>query len=216
MRIFISLLALMICLDLTGWAGGGLAAGAESPEALPGLLQQAVDSKDGEAALARLDLERVITRIFSETLPQINESVQRGEIILNPPLAAALGSLNSGNAMMQRTATVFLTAEIGKLIVYGVESGSFAGTPLPEDERRLLDGGVFSQFGDISLARKEFSGTRLIGREGDSAVIWTELFDYGVGRAYPLVLGLELTDGLWKVVSIDNAAELYKELLGQS
>lgn len=213
MRIFLNFL--LLGLVLASWAAPARAAGTESPEALPGLLQEAVDAKDGAAALRRLDLERVIARIFSETLPQINQSVQQGEIILNPPLAAALGSLNSGNAVMQRTATVFLTAEIGKLIAYGVESGSFAGTPLPEDERRLLDGGVFSQFGDISLARKEFSGTRLISREGDGAVIRTELFDYGVGRAYPLVLGLELTDGIWKVVSIDNAAALYKELLGQ-
>lgn len=210
MRILLMTLVAVFCI-----APAAQAASPARPEALPAALQKAIDAKDSEAALRHLELERVIAGIFDETLPQINESVKKGEITLNPALAAVLGSFNSGNAVTRRTASIFLNSEVRKLLVYGVESGSFAGAPLPEDERMMMDGGVFAKFGDVSLARKEFSSTRLLREEGNTALIQTRLYDYGVKRAYILQLRLELVGGVWKITHINNAADLYKELLKQ-
>lgn len=212
MRILTATLVLILCLAITT-AG---AASPERPEKLPALLQAYIDAKDSASAMPHLDLERIITGIFDDTLPQINESVKNGEIILNPPLAAALGSLNSGNAVTKRAAVIFLTAEIGKLLAYGVDSGSFAGRPLPENERMMMDGGVFSKFGDISLERKEFSEGELLRESGKTALIRTRLYDHGVSQAYVLQLRLELEGGQWKVTSVENAADLYKKLLTHS
>lgn len=210
MRILLTALTVVLCL-----AAGAAAAVPEQPEKLPELLQTAIDAKDSASAMPHLDLERLVSGIFEDSLAQINESVQKGELILSPPLAAALGSLNSGNAVTRRTAIIFLTSEIGKLLVYGVDSGSFAGRPLPEDQRRMMDGGVFSRFGDVSLERKEFSDAKLLRNDGKTALIQTRLYDYGVRQSYLLQLRLELTDGLWKAVSVENAADLYKSLQPQ-
>lgn len=211
MRIFTALLAL----TLFAAAAPAPAAGPDSPELLPTLLQAAIDARDSSRAMPYLNMERLITSVFTDSLPQINESVKKGEIRLSPPLAAALASLNSGNAVTQRTATIFLSSELSKFLIYGVDSGAFAGKPIPEDQRMQLDGGIFSRFGDISLARKEFSETRLLQDNGKTALIQTKLYDYGVRRAYLLKIRLEHVDGLWQACSVENAAELYKELLQQ-
>lgn len=211
MRVLSTTILIILCL-----ATAALAASPDRPEKLPALLQAAIDAKDSVTSMQHLDLERIVTGVFDETLPQINESVKNGEIVLNPPLAAALGSLNSGNAVTRRTAIIFLTSEVGKLLSYGIESGSFAGDPLPENTRKLMDGGVFSKFGDVSLDRKEFSDSELLMEDKKSALIQTRLYDHGVGRSYLLKLRLELENDLWKAVYIENAAELYKSLLPQT
>lgn len=190
-----------------------LAAVPERPVLLPAFFQAAIDARQSARAMPHLDVEKLVSSVFTDTLPQINESVKKGEIKLSPPLAAALASLNSGNSVTQRTAIIFLTSELAKFIAYGVDSGAFAGNPLPEDQRMQLDGGVFSRFGDISLARKEFSESSLLQDHGKTALIQTKLYDHGVRRAYTLKLRLELRDGLWKACAVENAAELYKELL---
>lgn len=208
MRIILVALIVVFCSSPALWA-----ASPAQPELLPEALQAGIDTKNQYAVLQHLKLESLISGVFAETLPQINESVQKGEVILNPALAAVLGSFNSGNSVASRTASVFLHSEFEKFIAYGVESGSFAGDPLPEDERMMMDGGIFARFGDVSLERKEFSNTKLLHSDGKTALIQTTLYDYGVNRAYMLKLRLELVDGLWKVTHIDNAADLYKDLL---
>lgn len=211
MRIPTLALAAILCLCGPSWA-----ASPGNPAELPAILQKSIDSKNSGLALQHLDLERIITNVFDETLPQINDSVLKGEILLSPPLAAALGSLNSGNNVTRRTASIFLTSEVSKLLVYGVESGSFAGDPLPKNDRMIMDGGIFSKFGDVSMARKEFHDTRLLRNDENTALVQTSLYDHDLGRDYALQLRLEQIDGLWKVVSIENAADLYRELVRQN
>lgn len=189
---------------------------SSNPEAVPAQLQKAIDLKDSGQAMPYLDLEKIVKNVFDETLPQINESVRKGELVLSPPLAAALGSLNSGNAASKRLAEIFLASELTKFIIYGVDSGAFSGNPLPKNERMIMDGGIFNKFGEISLARKEFSQTSLISKNNNTATIATSLYDYGVKQAYKLRLRLQLADGIWRVVAIENAAELYKELVPQN
>lgn len=196
-------------------AAPALAATApKSPELLPALLQEAIDAKNSNAGMHHLDLDKISASIFEETLPQINQSVQKGELILSPPLAAALGSLNSGNAATKRMAMLFLTAEVRKLLIYGVDSGLFAGDPLSENERMLMDGGVFSKFGDVSMGRKELSPGVLLQKDEKSALVETKLYDHEFKQNYLLRLRMELQYNIWTVTAIDNAVDICQVLLG--
>lgn len=189
------------------------ASNQNNPAGIPDLLQAAIDARDSGPAMQHLQMDSIVKSVFEETLPQINESVAKGEIILNPVLAAALGSLNSGNAATQRMATIFLSDELGKFLAYGVDSGAFSGNPISENERMQMDGGVFSRLGDISMARKEFSDTRVLKQDENSALVKTSLYDHGVRQSYPLQLKMERLNGVWKVTSLTNAVDLYKQIL---
>lgn len=189
------------------------ASNQNNPADIPALLQAAIDARDSGPAMQHLQMDSIVKSVFEETLPQINESVAKGEIILNPVLAAALGSLNSGNAATQRMATIFLSDELGKFLAYGVDSGAFSGNPISENERMQMDGGVFSRLGDISMARKEFSDTRVLKQDENSALVKTSLYDHGVRQSYPLQLKMERLNGVWKVTSLTNAMDLYKQIL---
>lgn len=206
------ILKLALCLLLV-FSSTATAASPERPEMLPALLQEAIDAKNGDAALPHLNLESILDGVLSDALPQISQAAAQGRIALNPPLAAALGSLQSGNEVTRLTVILFLDSELEKFILYGINSGSFSGDPVPQDQRMAMNGGVFSKLGDISLDRKEFSGARLLAANSGSATVETALYDYGTGMSYPLRLKLELRDDIWTIVRVDNAAELCDKML---
>lgn len=204
-------LILFITLLVPGFAFS--AGPMDAPADVPAIMQGAIDSRNSAPAMPHLEMQSIVKSIFVDTLPQINESVRKGEIILNPVLAAALGSLNSGNAATIRMATIFLSDELGKFLAYGVDSGMFSGNPVSENQRIQMDGGLFSNLGEISMDRKEFSNGELVRQSGNTAVVKTSLYDHGVGQRYPLELKMERLNGIWKVTAISNAADLYKQLL---
>ncbi|MDL2285714.1 hypothetical protein LJB93_03110 [Desulfovibrio sp. OttesenSCG-928-F07] len=186
----------------------GLACAQNAPENVPTLLQNAIDSMQGEEAVKYFDMEQVINDIINTQLPVINQKAVNGEIKLNQQLFVALASLNSGNAATRRTTVLFLSSELNKFILYGVNSGNFAGKPLSENVQMTMDKGIFGQLGTISLERKEFTGTKLVAASNNKATVATSLYDHGAKRAYPLVLKMQKYDTMWKITAIENISEL--------
>jgi hypothetical protein len=191
-------------------------ADAGEPAALMRIWQRGIDGLDSAPVLERLDLESLLGAGLQEGLPLLNKSVSNGELRLSPPLALALSALNSGNEVMQASALRFVSGEVGKFIAYGVDSGSFAGKPLPAAELTRLDGGIFSQFGTVSARRKVFSAAKVLKQEEKSALISTNLFDEGSGRNYALELALQKREEGWTVIGVHNLSTLYTELLRSS
>jgi hypothetical protein len=213
MRILILLLAALPAWTQTAQA---METEAGEPAALMRIWQQGIDGLDSAPVLERLDLESLLGTGIQEGLPLLNKSVRSGELRLSPPLALALSALNSGNEEMRAVALRFVSVEAGKFIAYGVDSGSFAGKPLPAAELTRLDGGIFSQFGTAPARRKVFSATKVLKQEGKNALISTNLIDEGNGRSYALELDLQKREAGWIVIGVHNILELYTELLRSS
>lgn len=180
----------------------------QDPLDLPALLQAGIEARDSAAVLRHLDLPSLVRGVIERDLPLINEMAGRGEILLPPPLALALAGLNSGNPGLRAAVIDFLATELTKFVVFGVESGSFAGRPLPEDALIRMDGGVFHQARALSPGRKSLSSPEILEQAENSALIRAELFDAGLKAVYPLELRLLLQDGVWKVSELANTAAL--------
>ena len=188
--------------------------GTGDPADLPATIQTAIDGQDSALALGCLDLDSLVETLLNKNLPLINEQIRQGRLVLNPPLALALAAMNAAGPASGTMVKNFLTAELRKFIVYGVESGSFAGRPLDKDRLHQMDGGVFSHLGQISTARKVLGPAILMEQDEDSALVRTELFDAGARRSYPLELRLQKKQDQWQINEIENVEELARTLTG--
>lgn len=205
-RIFLILIFML----LPGFAHAALS--PDNPADIPDILQQGIDQKDSAQVMRHLNLDSIVTSIIDEQLDEINQGVINGELLLNQPLLVALASLNTGNATTRRTATIFLTSELNKFLIYGVDSGNFAGDPLPESQRMQMDGGVFNLLNVVSMKRKEFYLTKILRQDEKKALISTELFDAGTKRSYPLELDMAKENGTWVITKIANLQALIPQL----
>jgi hypothetical protein len=122
-------------------------------------------------------------------------------------LGAGLDS-QSADAATQ-SMRLLLVEEIRKFVVRGVASGSFSGRPSGPEV--LPDGGIFSVlFADTSTARKELRSVRA-WPEQEGARATAKLYDCGLQQSYPLHLRLAAQpDGFWKVVDVENMADLIR------
>lgn len=194
-------------------AAASTAAIAEKPENIPAILQRIIDERDSAACDTRLDFDGLMGNFLDEALPYLKEAAVSGKIRLEGPLPMLLSALSSDQPAARMAARMMLSSETRKFVLYGVNSGSFAGSPLPPEQLSGLDGGLFASFGKISAARKEFRGGKLLKQDNDSAEIATTLFDLGSRKSYNLTLGLKKHNSRWKVISIRNAATLLDSLL---
>ena len=189
---------------------------AETPGNVPAILQRIIDSRNGADCETRIDFNSLTESFCNEALPYLNSAVASGKIRLEGPLPMLLTSLNSSQPMARMGAVMMLGAEVRKFTLYGVNSGSFAGSPLPKEQLDQLDGGLFASMGSVSTARKEFRGGKPLSQDGGKAEVATTLFDHGSRKAYNVTLGLEKRDSKWVVTSIRNVESLLDSLFGDS
>ncbi|MDR1242610.1 MAG: hypothetical protein LBM00_07505 [Deltaproteobacteria bacterium] len=176
------------------------------------LLQKAVDTHDAALAESLIDFDRISGSFLHDALPSINAAVASGKIKLQQPLPTILSSLNGGG-IARKTAEQFLGAEAKKFVLYGVQSGYFAGTPRSPGEINRLDGGLFLPFAGKALGRKEFAPGFLAYEDARTAMLRTGLKDGG--HYIDLDLLLQKREQSWIIVSIDNDDELLAAWLGK-
>ncbi len=185
---------------------GNLALAAEkAPADTIAALQNAVDTRNSKDAEKYIDLDRVTGNAVNTLLPIVCKAIESSQLKLEPGVAALLSSVNSGNAAARLMATQFVVAETRKFVLYGVESGSFAGKPVAAPQ---ADGGMFLTLGGIDKHRKEFIKTRTVEESGNKAVVATSIKDYSNGSVYNLLLDMEKHNDTWRVVNIKNAEDL--------
>lgn len=198
-------------------AGGGQARAAGAADQAPAQviadLQKAIDARDAQKVEQCVDLSATISKAVDDSSRLLGPAIASGQVRLNPVLSLALGGLGSLDQASVAAVKSLMVAETRKFVIYGVESGSFAGKPQKDYSK---DGGLFLSFGNLSTDRKEFGPARLLSLKGDRAEVATSLRDYGNGHNYPLTLLLARSGDRWRVVSVENTEELTKLLIDES
>jgi hypothetical protein len=184
-------------------------------EEIVSLLQKAIDTRDAALMESLIDFERVSSSFFQDALPIINTAAAEGKIRLEMPFSALLSALNSDKAA-RKTAEQFLGVEAKKFVLYGVQSGYFAGKPLPDGEIRRLDGGLFLPFAGKTLSRKKLEPGLLAYEDGKLAMVRTALHDGSDGRGMDLDLSMQKRGSAWVITGVANDDEILGSLLGNA
>jgi hypothetical protein len=185
------------------------------PEEMVSLLQMAIDTRDAGLMESLLDFERISSSFLQDALPAINAAEAEGRIHLEMPLSALLPALNNGKAA-RKTAEQFLGVEVKKFVLYGVQSGCFAGKPLPGEEISRLDGGLFLPFAGKALSRKKFAPGLLTYEDDKRAMVRTALYEEPGGRGVNLDLSMQKRGNAWVITGIENGGEILGSLLGNA
>ncbi|MDR2825324.1 MAG: hypothetical protein LBV76_00845 [Deltaproteobacteria bacterium] len=180
------------------------------------LLQQAIDTRDAGLADSLIDFDKLTGAFLKDTQPIINEAVISGKIKLQQPLPVILSGMNGGGNA-RKNATIFMGAEVKKFVLYGVQSGYFAGHPLPPEELNMLDGGfLLTFFADKGLGRKIFEPGFLVFEDEKQAMVNTALYDEQSKSKIALEVLMQKRGNTLVIIRIENSVEILSSLLGVS
>lgn len=199
MRFFLS--AIILC-NLLGWSGN--AWGADTPRQAIMDTQQAIDQRDMKAFELRVDTASLLdqgVKAFQSYL------ARQGAGALPPALA--LMALSANTPQAQNFLNDLLKKEVLNFIRYGIESGNFAGKPVPG----VKPGGLVAPLlNEASLGRKILRDTGKPIPDGNGVRLACSLTDEGNGRSYNLDLKLRQVNGIWRIVEVLNLNWLMKKL----
>ena len=182
----------------------GVAAGAESPQFAITEVQSAIDTRD-----MRLFEDRVET----QTLLQQGVDVFQNKMLKSHgsslPPALALMAVTATTPQAQEMLRALLTKEARNFVRYGIESGHFAGKPVPGVKPSGL---VAPLLNDASLGRKQLTVTGKPVPDGEGVRLPCALKDFGNDRTYALDLRLKRINNTWRVVGVNNLDQLVNRL----
>jgi hypothetical protein len=189
-------------------AGAAFAAqGTRTSEECLREAQAAIEAKDRARFLLVVDVEGISREAAAFVLEKADASS------LPPLLALLLSSARSSRQALDDLREL-LARETAAFVLYGVESGRFAGSP----DRRVRPSGMLSPlFGEVSLGKKTLSpaGPESIDKSG-RAFLPAVLHDAGNDRSYPLLLGLSLTPSGRRITEIVNLPDLWERILAEA
>ncbi len=193
----------MLCVCLLGLP----AVAAETPDSALAGLQRAIDTKNSALLEKYIDVRGVIAKGVDAFIADFATHPPSGEgdpllEMLSGGLAAESGQ-GAANPMK-----LLLIEETRKFVLWGVESGNFAGQAA--SRQQVQDGGLLSMlFVDASVARKELRTVRCATPKGDLATATAKLYDHGSERSYPVQVKLKRQpEGHWKVTEVSNIRDL--------
>lgn len=183
-----------------------LAAG--SPVAALEQAQRGIDAADSSLFNEVVDVASVVNRASDALFLALKEQAERGEVLegnLGMLLSLAASSNDAGAMDLLRPV---LVSEVKNFVATGINGGYFAGKPnntvspsraslasalkkMPEGRRRIVPGAILSE-------------------QGGKARMQASFVDPKAGPL-PLELLLEERNGVWRVMEILNAKELFSE-----
>ncbi len=175
------------------------------------MLQKAIDTRDATLMERHIDLDAVVGKAVDAVLTDA-DAVKEAERS-SPAIALVLSGMGS-DERVKSVARHLLTAETKQFVRYGVTSGAFAGTAKPgaHPGAGLLAANLRGGAGD----KKTFGAASVRSQSADAALVNTSLTDAANGESYPLELGLQQQNGVWRVTEITNIHALIRRTVAGS
>lgn len=185
--------------------------GPQSPAHALKAVQKALDTGDVALFERHVDMDAIVAAAVDFFLADAQSP--EGKARLSPVIAMLISSVSS-SADAQQGLRALIGREARNFMVYGVQSGNFAGQsraniPPP-------DGLLAPLFADASLGRKEIQSTTAALADGKDALISFSVYDYGNGRSYPVTGRMRTVNGQWRLVQVENLPALADQLRNES
>lgn len=215
LRTFV-LCCLLITAALCPAAGAAAATGEsiaapQSPSQALDAVQKALNTGDVALFERHVDVDALVAAAVDFFLADAQSP--EGKARLSPVVAMILSSVSS-SADAQQGLRALIGREARNFIVYGVQSGNFAGqsradVPAP-------DGLLAPLFAEASLGRKEIQRKGAPVADGKDALISFSVYDYGNGRSYPVRGRMRMANAQWRLVQVENLPALVDQLRRES
>lgn len=185
--------------------------GAQSPAQALDAVQHALDTGDVALFEQHVDMDAIVGAAVDFFLADAQSP--EGKARLSPVVAMVISSVSSSEDAQQGLRSL-IGREARNFIVYGVQSGNFAGqsranVPPP-------DGLLAPLFADASLGRKEIQRKTAPLADGKDALISFSVHDYGNGRSYPVTGRMRMVNAQWRLVQVENLPDLADQLRRES
>ncbi|MDR3176398.1 MAG: hypothetical protein LBU06_07700 [Desulfovibrio sp.] len=182
---------------------GAAPAGAAGPLSALARAQEGIDTCDSGLFNSAVDLGAITDKAATALLSAMRKASVEGRLEGPAALIVSLaGTVSDGG--QDKLIRQLLHSEIKSFLAAGINSGWFAGRENPAPGGR----GFASYLKNIPRGRREIVPGKIVSEAGDKAVVTGRFIDPQAG-ALPLLLELERRDGVWRVVEIKNAAELF-------
>ncbi len=179
-----------------------LASTESSPLTTIKIVQESIDASDYTAFAKVVDVDAVVSSAIPKIILQLQALDSTGMIQTSPALSFAFKSINPNDPTQLAFLSQLVGSEVKTLLASGISGGYFAGQPNGKGT-----GAHSSILDKMTTGRKAILGKKVRFSEPNKAIVEGSLHDEG-NAEFPLVLGLELQENLWRVVSIENAEEL--------
>lgn len=193
------------------WQPAKAAAAGGTPLGALVTAQKAIDTCNYEMFSKVVDIDAVLKSGIHPALNGLAQQARKGQLQgVNPVLLLLLGSVDMRDPAKVQMVEQLLSSELKTFVASGISGGYFAGAPNGKGggaASALLEG--------LSDGRKELVGKKVLKESGNKASVAATLIDHGAG-SFPLELGLARHDGVWRVVSIDNAQQLINDALASA
>ncbi|MDR1489375.1 MAG: hypothetical protein LBS65_02655 [Desulfovibrio sp.] len=193
-------LFLLLCLCISG------ATPASAADPLSALVraQEGIDTCDSGLFNSAVDLGAITDKAATALLNALRKASSEGRLEGPAVLIVSLaGTMSDGG--QDKLIRQLLHSEIKSFLAAGINSGWFSGQ---EKHAPGGGGGFASYLKKIPRGRREIIPGKIVSEAKDSAVVTARFLDPQAG-ALPLLLELERRNGVWRVVEIKNAAELF-------
>lgn len=212
MKILFLSCALFCCLiSAPAYAAEMRDARAQGPEQALKAVQSALDNGDVALFERHVDIDALVANAVEFFLQEAQSP--EGKARLSPVIAMLLSSVSySDDAKLKVQA--LMGREARNFIVYGVQSGSFAGKK--KDTVPPPDGLLAPLFADASLGRKEIRHSGKAVTDGKDRSLFFTVHDYGNGQNYPVVGRFRQVNNAWRLVQLDNLPALAAQIRGEA
>lgn len=186
-------------------ATNGMAA-QESPAKAVENVQSALDTGDITLFEQHVDMDALVRGGVEYFL----DDAKNGDGSQLPPVLAMIMSTVGQTETGKMSLHSLVVSEARNFVVYGVQSGNFAGSNLgnvPPPEGLLAP-----LFAEASLGRKEIRQARAPKMRGSDCLISFVVYDYGNGRSYPVTGLWQVVKGHWRMVKVENFPALIAQI----
>ena len=173
------------------------------------IAQKAVDAADPDMFAEVVDVDSVLNKGITTAMEIMKEqSAQNKAGQGSPLLALALAGLSGKDKNQVELIKALLVSEVKGFVRTGIYGGYFAGKP---NGRAASNSSTFSPLLDgVSKKRKELLPGKVLSQQKDAASVSATLVDKDAGN-FPLSLGLERQNGVWRVTELRNLRELMRK-----
>lgn len=170
-------------------------------------VQSAIDTGDSTLFERHVDVDGLIRAGVDYFLAEAKNDTGKNSL---PPVLAMILSTVGQSETGKMSFRSLVGGEARNFVVYGVQSGSFAGTR--RDNAPPPEGLLAPLFAEASLGRKEIRQARSPQMRGNDCLISFVVYDYGNGQSYPIQGLWQVVNGHWQLVKVENMSALLKQI----
>lgn len=200
----------LLLLALFCWPMPVLAATATSPSQTVANIGAAIDNADIEAFERLVDVDAMLNDSLNVFLREMRKPENSSR--MSPMLAIMFSQAGAGGPGGEKLRQ--LLKEEGKAFVHnGINSGAFAGKKLASSRQAGI---LAPLFADASIGRKEITYIEQPKKDGEAWLVPFTVRDYGNDQDYRLVGRLSPTVNGWRLTSLQNLDQIFRQILEES